>query len=242
MQLSGPEIQKRMSLSFLASIANIFGADIKPDIVIRPFDPECLGSNSYDIHLADTLKTYKNTIPEGMIPWIPYDESKFARGEYSMRDWFVSDEYFEDYKLNPWKYDTSNPQFALNPKDCDKKTISTRIPETGLIISEKFGYLGSNVEWTETRNLFPYIDGKSSTGRLFMSNHQTAGRGDDNFRGFWTLEITCKAPVILIPNMRIGQIYYDKFIGKRKPYGEKSTAHYQDQAGAVAAAALQIGR
>lgn len=30
-------------------------------IVIRPFDRRCLGSNSYDVHLAPTLRVYKST-------------------------------------------------------------------------------------------------------------------------------------------------------------------------------------
>ena len=28
------------------------------DIVIEPFDPKALGTNSYDVHLGPTLKTY----------------------------------------------------------------------------------------------------------------------------------------------------------------------------------------
>ncbi len=33
----------------------------KGTIVIKPYDRECLGSNSYDIHLGKWLATYRNT-------------------------------------------------------------------------------------------------------------------------------------------------------------------------------------
>lgn len=38
------------------------------EIVITPFDPECLGSNSYDVHLGRNLSCYKNTLLESAKP------------------------------------------------------------------------------------------------------------------------------------------------------------------------------
>ncbi len=32
------------------------------NILIEPFSPECLGSNSYDVHLAKHIATYKDRI------------------------------------------------------------------------------------------------------------------------------------------------------------------------------------
>ena len=75
MQLTGPEILRKMSEN----------KNSKQDIVIEPFDLRCLGSNSYDLHLADTLRVYKHTIPQGMKPAIDYKGDIRA---HTMRDWF----------------------------------------------------------------------------------------------------------------------------------------------------------
>ena len=228
MQLTGPEIEKRMISS---------SANTQPDIVIMPYNPECLGSNSYDLHLDKQLKVYKNTLPTGMKPAIAYNKDK----KYSMRDWFDDPWAYEDYCLRPENYDIRNPRFLLNP--CDTKThetVDVIIPESGLILNPCIGYLGATTEYTETRNLFPYIDGKSSIGRNFILNHHTAGRGDDGFCGQWTLEIKVLYPTVVFPNMRIGQIYYETFIGDRKPYDKNPSSHYNGQRGPTPAAVVSI--
>ena len=232
MQLTGPEILKRMQQS------NTANPDGKPDIIITPFDEKCLGSNSYDLHLGDTLMVYACTLPAGMRPAIEYNPLK---RDYSMRDWFRRLRNYKDYLNNPEKYDPRNPQYLIDP--CDEKshkTIDIKIPETGLILSPDIGYLGSTVEYTETYNLFPYIDGKSSVGRNFILNHHTAGRGDDGFRGQWTLEIRVLYPTVVYPNMRIGQIYYEQFTGARKPYNMNPSSHYDGQTGPTPAAIIPI--
>lgn len=226
MQLTGPEILNRMRET--------------NDIVIKPFDMRCLGSNSYDLHLADTLKIYTHTLPAGMRPAIAFNPNK---KDYDMSAWFYRRKGYMDYLRNPQKYDIRNPQFLLDP--CDKKshhTTEIKIPESGLILSPQIGYLGSTVEYTETRNLFPYIDGKSSVGRNFILNHHTAGRGDDGFCGQWTLEIRVLYPTVVYPYMRIGQIYYETFIGDRNPYDRNPASHYNEQSGPTAAARIPIDR
>ena len=144
MQLTGPEILRRMQ------------EKENPDIIIRPFDMRCLGSNSYDLHLADTLRVYKHTIPKGMKPAIEY---KGSTGMHSMKDWFVDDKAYNAYKKLPERYDIRNPRYLIDPTNpAHHETIDIKIPERGLILSPDVGYLGSTVEYTETRNLFPYID------------------------------------------------------------------------------------
>ena len=34
----------------------------KGNIIIEPFDKDCLGTNSYDVHLGKYLATYKNRV------------------------------------------------------------------------------------------------------------------------------------------------------------------------------------
>lgn len=238
MQLTGPEILYRMQ------------DKPKPDIVIKPFDKRCLGSNSYDLHLADTLRVYKHTIPKGMKPAIEY---KGSTGMHSMKDWFECQErdslsklgpyYYRDFLANPEKYDIRNPRYLIDPTNpAHHETIDIKIPERGLILSPDVGYLGSTVEYTETRNLFPYIDGKSSVGRNFILNHHTAGRGDDGFCGEWTLEIRVLYPTVVYPYMRIGQIYYEQFEGERMPYDKNPHSHYNGQRGPTAAAIIPIDK
>lgn len=232
MQLTGPEILRRMQIS------NTKNPDKKPDIIITPFNECCLGSNSYDLHLDNKLKVYKQTLPQGMKPAIPY---KGNPKRHNIADWFESYDDYLKFTHNSTVYSTLNPQYLLDP--CDEKakdTIDIEIPETGLILSPQIGYLGSTIEYTETRNLFPYIDGKSSVGRHFILNHHTAGRGDDGFCGTWTLEINTLYPTVVYPYMRIGQIYYETFIGERKPYDLNKSSHYNNQMGPTAAAKIQI--
>lgn len=232
MQLTGPEIVRRMD------VKNSKNPDNVPDIIIEPFDSFCLGSNSYDLHLADTLKIYRHTLPYGMKPAIEYDAE---RQYYSMRDWFYTDSFYRYYMNNPDMYDIRNPQYRLDPcSDKKHETIDIKIPETGLILSPMIGYLGSTVEYTETRSLFPYIDGKSSLGRNFILNHHTAGRGDDGFCGNWTLEIHTLYPTVVYPYMRIGQIYYEEFVGERKPYNTNVQSHYNGQREPTAASPIRI--
>ena len=196
-------------------IKNPRNPDGKPDITITPFDEKCLGSNSYDLHLGSQLKIYKNTLPY-----------------YSA---------YIEYRKYPEKYDPRNPRFLLDPCDAEShKTTELEIPRHGLILSPSIGYLGHTVEYTETYNLFPYIDGKSSVGRNFILNHHTAGRGDDGFCGQWTLEIKTLYPTVVYPDMRIGQIYYEEFTGARKPYNQNMTSHYNGQMGPTPAAIIPI--
>lgn len=87
------------------------------------------------------------------------------------------------------------------------------------------GYLGSIRERVECHGLVPYFDGRSSTGRLFVSLHQTAGRGDDGWGGHLTCEITVTHPILIRPGDRLGQFTFHTLTGERQEY----TGRYQDQ-------------
>lgn len=239
MQLSGPEILRRMRLY---NPHNPVDPDDpkkygKPDIIIQPFDERCLGSNSYDLHLSPVFKVYADTIPYGMKPVIAYEPGK----KYTMRDWFFSTDKdaYKKYLKGSSEYDFRNPKFLIDPAK-EKEVIEFEIPETGAILNPQFGYLASTVEYTETYNLFPYIDGKSSIGRNFILNHHTAGRGDDGFCGNWTLEIRVLYPTVVYPYMRIGQIYYDEFRGDQKKYYQNPASHYNGQKGPTPAAPVPV--
>ena len=65
-----------------------------------------------------------------------------------------------------------------------KKNHATKniiIPEDGLLLEQNKLYLGRTVEHTQTKNLVPMLEGRSSIGRLGLFIHITAGFGDVGF-------------------------------------------------------------
>lgn len=153
----------------------------RKNIVISPFDENCLGSNSYDLHLGDTLATY------------------------------------EDKVLDAKKHN---------------KIKLFKIPASGFVLKPNQLFLGTTLEYTETLQHVPFLEGKSSTGRLGISIHETGGAGDIGFKGHWTLHLTATIPVKVYAGMPLGQIYFLALNGKVKTaYNKKSSAKYSGQPG-----------
>lgn len=112
----------------------------------------------------------------------------------------------------------------------DNKIKHFVIPEEGFVLIPGQLYLGSTLEYTETYDCVPYLEGKSSTGRLGINIHATAGKGDIGFCGHWTLEISTSIPVRIYPGMPIGQLTYFRIYGNVKtPYNKKTNAKYSGQ-------------
>lgn len=127
---------------------------------------------------------------------------------------------FDKKKLNPNSYNLTLANelvvYAdpiLNMK-ADNPHEKIYIPEDGYLMVPGQLYLGRTNEYTETHDLVPMIEGRSSVGRLGISIHATAGFGDEGFCGFWTLELSCTQPVIIYPNIDICQIYYHIMYGE----------------------------
>ena len=102
------------------------------------------------------------------------------------------------------------------------------IPEEGLLLEPNRLYLGRTNEYTATDRYIPMLEGRSSTGRLGLFIHVTAGFGDVGFKGYWTLEIFCVQPIRIYPNVEICQIYYHDIDGEYEPY---SSGKYQNNTG-----------
>jgi dCTP deaminase len=146
-------------------------------IVIRPFRADCLGSNSYDVHLGPYLATYR------------------------------------DGALDAGR---SNPVEEF------------RIPKTGYVLIPGQLYLGVTEEYTETHGYVPFLEGKSSVGRLGIDIHSTAGKGDEGFCNYWTLEMSVKLPVRIYAGMPVGQLIYFEISGDvANSYGRKAGAKYR---------------
>ena len=145
-------------------------------IVIRPFRPDCLGTNSYDVHLGPYLAVYR-------------DGALDARRPNAVREF--------------------------------------RIPPAGFVLVPGQLYLGVTEEYTETHGYVPFLEGKSSVGRLGIDIHSTAGKGDEGFCNYWTLEMSVKLPVRIYSGMPVGQLIYFEVSGAvERSYAEKRSAKY----------------
>ena len=133
-------------------------------------------------------------------------------------------EPYRDSQLNPNSYNLKlhNELLIYKNKTLDMKTPNDVekiiIPEAGLTLVPGVLYLGRTHEYTETDNLVPMLEGRSSVGRLGLYIHVTAGFGDVGFKGYWTLEIHCIQPIIIYPFVEICQIYYHAVEGDISPY------------------------
>ncbi len=104
------------------------------------------------------------------------------------------------------------------------------IPDEGFVLQPHVFYLGVTKEYTETHAHVPFLEGKSSTGRLGIDIHATAGKGDVGFCGNWTLEISVKQPVRIYKGMPIGQLIYFPVEGDIEiKYNQKKNAKYSGQ-------------
>lgn len=151
MILSGKEIQRR----------------IGREIIIEPFNEQCLNPNSYNLRLHNELLVYDETV-----------------------------------------LDMKKPN----------KIQRMLIPKEGFVLEPNKLYLGRTVEFTQTKDLVPMLEGRSSIGRLGLSIHITAGFGDVGFSGYWTLEIHTIHPVRIYPDVEICQIYYHTICGDYENY------------------------
>ena len=101
------------------------------------------------------------------------------------------------------------------------------IGDEGIVLTPGKTYLGSTLEYTETRKCVPFLEGKSSVGRLGIDIHATAGKGDVGFCNHWTLEISVSQAVRVYAGMPIGQLIYFMVEGDVEvDYSSKVSAKY----------------
>ena len=109
----------------------------------------------------------------------------------------------------------------------DNQVEYFEIPNEGYVLSPGNIYLGVTEEYTETRGYVPFLEGKSSTGRLGVSVHATAGKGDEGFANHWTLELSVVQPVKVYRGMPIAQLIYFRVCGDIEvSYSAKPSAKY----------------
>ncbi len=143
-------------------------------------------------------------------------------------------EPFDEKLINPNSYNLRlhNKLLVYKEFPLDMKrpnpTEEILIPEEGYLLKPGILYLGRTLEFTETHNLVPMLEGRSSVGRLGMFVHITAGFGDVGFRGYWTLEIQVTHPLRIYSGVQICQIFYHTLLGEIQEY---NSGKYQGNQG-----------
>jgi dCTP deaminase len=145
-------------------------------------------------------------------------------------------EPFDRSCLGTNSYDVHLGKYLANYKDpiLDAKKHNGinifEIPAEGFVLQPGTLYLGVTMEYTESHAAVPFLEGKSSVGRLGIDIHATAGKGDVGFCNTWTLEISCTQPVRVYFGMPIGQLIYFKVSGEiENYYNRKSNAKYNEK-------------
>lgn len=161
----------------ILSDSQILAAVRAGDIIIEPFEGQQLGTNSYDVRLADTLAWY-------------------------------DDHVIDSARENPVRY--------------------REIPPEGIVLVPNRLYLGATLEFVGSSKYVPFLDGKSSAGRLGISVHVTAGRGDVGFFNHWTMEIFVIQAVRVYAGMPLAQFIFFETGSPLVPYNKKASAKYNE--------------
>jgi len=153
-------------------------------------------------------------IEKGTIKLAPYDRECLSSNSY-------------DVHLGKWL--ATYKEHILDSKKHNEIEYF-EIPEEGFVLYPHIFYLGVTLEYTETHAHVPFLEGKSSTDRLGIDIHATAGKGDVGFCGHWTLEISVKQPVKVYKGMPVGQLIYFPVEGEIEVrYDQKKIAKYSGQ-------------
>jgi dCTP deaminase len=143
-------------------------------------------------------------------------------------------EPFNEDQLNPNSYNLRlhdellvYEEIVLDMKRANRYR-QIMIPPEGLVLEPNKMYLGRTIEYTQTHNLVPMLEGRSSIGRLGMFVHITAGFGDVGFCGFWTLEMLAVQPVRIYAGVQVCQIFYHTVEGAITQY---ESGKYQRNSG-----------
>ena len=106
-------------------------------------------------------KRIMEEMERGTIRIQPYDRANLGSNSY-------------DVHLGPWL--ATYREHILDAKK-HNEIESFEIPEEGFVLYPHIFYLGVTAEYTETHEHVPFLEGKSSTGRLGIDIHATAGKG-----------------------------------------------------------------
>lgn len=174
----------------------------KGAILIHPFDPESVGTNSYDVRLGEWV--YREKFNSGLPHFHGYVEPRFL---YNMYDKDHVGQLYELEHARPAS-EVLHPWFELGDLEGigkDDLVILVRPGESILAHTEEF--IGSNCNFITTR-----MAARSTIGRNALEVTRCAGVGDIGYCTRWTLEITNNFQYHMIPlvvGRRVGQVVFD---------------------------------
>lgn len=186
----------------ILSDSSIKAAQESGDILIDPFTPEQLNGSSYDVLLGEEVAVYDH--------WVETYPSEHRDLPDLDGRHFTPTNRIHDIRKEP-----QLRRFKMSP-------------EHGWVVKPGIGYLMHTKERIRANGFVPVLDGKSSTGRLFITVHVTAGYGDPFFDGQFTLEVKAAHPIRIFPGMRIGQVRFHTVVGPiENPYNK--VGHYRGE-------------
>lgn len=152
--------------------------------------------------------SYDVTLADTLITYVPLDTNY---------------EYRRDLRYS------SDCNWCLDMKE-ENKHYTYQIPSDGIILYPGILYLGSTNEAIGSDFFHPMYDGRSSTARLGIQSHISAGFGDVGFKSRWTLEITVVHPIRIYKDVRIGQVFFNTVNQNELSLVNLYKGKYSDQA------------
>lgn len=116
--------------------------------------------------------------------------------------------------------------FPIDPKE-ESNFRKIKIGEEGYVLQPGKLYLGSTVEEIGSDHYVTSLIGRSSVGRMGLFLQITADLGHLGAKHRWTLELKVVQPLIVYPQMKIGQVSFWTVEGAANLYNGKY-AKYSD--------------
>lgn len=176
----------------------------KGNIEIDPFVRDNINPASIDLSLGDEVAVYRMWTyrPEAYpLGSKPRDEDACKGQLYPHNERYIDVRKHKDFEVDTFK-----------------------IGDRGIILKPGILYLMHTLERVRSYYSVPVLDGKSSLGRLGVVVHLTAGYGDPDFNGQYTLEVSVMHPVKVYPGMRFCQMRFHQILGEKLSYEE--SGHY----------------
>ncbi len=184
----------------------IFAAMERGQVIIDPFDPDLLGSSSYDVRLGGNFYIADSGTLDPVFS--PFDEKSvrdYYKGPFQAR---TAGEYCDEHHLADFPgIQPDELVIVLRPGEC--------------ILAHTIEYIGAVYGATTM------MKAKSSIGRINVSACDDAGWGDVGYVNQWTFEVRNKnqTPIVLVAGMPIAQMVFLWVQGASISYGD--TGHYQ---------------
>ncbi len=163
-------------------------------IEVDPFVEANINPNSLDLTLGTRLAVYDRVV-----------EARLSSGDQ------LPGAEFRTRGSARWR----GPHLDMSREE---GVVHFDIDERGFLLLPGIMYLMHTAERVRARQHVPVLDGKSSIGRLGIKVHLTAGYGDIDFDGQYTLEVEVTHPVLVFAGVRFCQIRFHTVCGEHASY------------------------